>query len=827
MEIVNEVLSVTQEAVWARLERDDVLRVLAVRFSLDQLMAASHLLKEWIGWRADLEDVVQTLVFEEEPTADSCGSCDGARGASPSLTPTVNHTAQIPGFGSSPRRSVNLDMAGEVIRLNVCQQDRGSYVSREVRGDDRQWEAVRKVQGVYMKQVDYAMHTGGCRSLSGHISPDVSDIPKFVQLTEDAAVTVDDDCRNNYKSTLVRPANSKIPVLIPTKTTVIGNTVQEMESLGHEMHRRTEVSEKMIKCSTPAGNCCGSVNSAGVRMVPQARRGVTLWPGISCGGKGVTEANGDQRSCSRTVDACTKCGGLNPPSSEEGEYFAPSPWLLAPTPVKTETSEQQPNTPSKYSCPDNWLLLEGKSTAVPLITFKIWKLVRIFWDVLPQFVGSKTFLGSPVTVKRLLHKEITGINRLLEQLRIRIVGIMPVINKEDRTVIDQDRSVQECTINEDLHQLKSWVARIYEDCLVEGLNKEEFSSHKYCAASVGSPQTLDNSSTSSISSNETDSDFNYSPSKGEEPVRGKYSSPYSPEDFPDIIKDDLLCWLWQAVRSDMDDDVTVHILASHYTLQEVHHSRNILASYNFSLSYMKGMRGLLYEMLWVLRSAKQENNNTSLPKFTSCNVTNRPSVRPVKWTSIARDLEFMSDMAQKITTQICWLLPEAQRYSSAMEAAGKGTLATQLSATTSTLNNLKTILDWKLGSLLNSTTSECFMAPQPVVCVQPTFTYTLDPYSREDRSFLECNDFREKLQHWTDEGLVSRCCRGGGVNVSSLYQPTTATHHHTSCRPTLGSSHLSPPQVCHLTLSHHQDIKEEKVKRTLGTICMSYFRIVL
>ncbi|KAK3876545.1 hypothetical protein Pcinc_018673 [Petrolisthes cinctipes] len=168
-----------------------------------------------------------------------------------------------------------------------------------------------------------------------------------------------------------------------------------------------------------------------------------------------------------------------------------------------------------------------------------------------------------------------------------------------------------------------------------------------------------------------------------------------------VVMDDLLCWLSQAVIAGVEEQVVVEVMASHYSLQEVHEARNLLSMHGFSLPCMNGVRGLLREMVNTFRNTLDENDNNNLlmPKFKSNDVTNWPRVRPVRWTCIARDLEQLANQAQILTTILCWLLPEARYYSEALQAAHVGTLAPHLASVTLTLTNLKTILEWDLPGL--------------------------------------------------------------------------------------------------------------------------------
>ncbi|KAK4311035.1 hypothetical protein Pmani_017450 [Petrolisthes manimaculis] len=63
MEVINEVLCLTQKGVRARLEREGVVEVLVARFSPLQMEEACYVLRGWLGNRVDLEEVVQTIPF--------------------------------------------------------------------------------------------------------------------------------------------------------------------------------------------------------------------------------------------------------------------------------------------------------------------------------------------------------------------------------------------------------------------------------------------------------------------------------------------------------------------------------------------------------------------------------------------------------------------------------------------------------------------------------------------------------------------------------------------------------------------------------------------
>ncbi|KAK3876543.1 hypothetical protein Pcinc_018671 [Petrolisthes cinctipes] len=70
MEVINEVLWLTQTGVRARLEREGVVEVLVARFSPLEMEEACHVLRGWLGNRVDLEEVVQTIPFTTPSRAE-------------------------------------------------------------------------------------------------------------------------------------------------------------------------------------------------------------------------------------------------------------------------------------------------------------------------------------------------------------------------------------------------------------------------------------------------------------------------------------------------------------------------------------------------------------------------------------------------------------------------------------------------------------------------------------------------------------------------------------------------------------------------------------
>ncbi|KAG7164029.1 CCR4-NOT transcription complex subunit 6-like [Homarus americanus] len=764
MEIVNEVLSVTEEAVFAKLKRDDVLQVLAVRFSFKQLHAAAHLLEEWIGWRAGREDVARSLLFEDEPSP-STWCCCGA---------TTHH--HVPGADTLEEWKGGREAGG----LQLC-RDEG---------------------------VDSPVHTSTC--------PHHSETGKTIVVK---------------KFSHTPPANSKMPVRIEGRGAAGGHKMcdADLEDLsvedswpggdpltgggnpwlgvsrrGEGVSRRGSVSHN-DDYTTPSKDVTQDKD-----VIRRVKGGGTPWlavsrgGGVSCDSDCTTLISAHSTCCSVGCQVQAVCTDSSTLASTDGTVDVDQ----VTQPKITMTGETEACKECHYTtpvprcvCPDGWVVLESKGTNVPFVTLKIWKLVNTFWDILPNFVRQKPVLRSPGRITYNLHREMTEVNRLLEQLHTRLRWVLPLVCEEGGVARDHDLSVEEdFTLQEDLHVMKSWLCKIYK-CTGEG------SHHLDTEGRPDSPSVFPKSSTASIpTSEECDSEaFSESSSRAEEVYEIRLSSDSASdlEDCPDIIEDDLLSWLWQAIRSGMNEQLVVHLLASHYSLREVHHSRNILTSYNFSLSYMKGVRGLLFEMLCGLRSATDDNNNApnkKVPKFVSRDVNNRPSVRPVKHTDITSDLEVLADIAHGMTTDICWLLPEARRYSSSMEEAGIGTLAPQLKATSHALTNLKTILDWELGTVQHTTGTA-----RRVVGSRHTYTCHPESYDTKDGTLLEHSKHGGHVQCWS-AGEEEKM--GGALGVPSDHQVVPSPPHHRN-------SHAPLHQVCALSSSHLQEIRETWVKPAL------------
>lgn len=638
MEVVNDVLSVMQEAVWTELERDLVLHVVASRYSHDQLLHACQLLVDWIGWRAELEDVVQTL-FE--------GKHEGV----------TFHRRTAPGAAHEKDAPAG-SRDGGAAAGNPLARSSVSTAKNEPLAD------ARKSRIPIFKR---ALPTASGAEPEGRLV---------------AATSAEAKDEGGCSAAEATAAGSEIP---STKETVCEDN--ELRA-GREHNAATNRNTK-IKCG-----CCASVLEELCQESKSAR--------FSDSASHPTDRLSCRRESCRTVCDEEPCGGRG--LGDLGETSCST--CCASEPAEMEIS-------IKSAIPEGWIVLEGRHVAIPPVTVKLWKLITTFWDILPQFVCAQESFGASVQEKSHLQKEVKGINILLEQLSLRLNWVLPAIRKQRDLPLmyEADVSLVDESLDEDLAHLKTWVVRVYEECLVGELDIPDLA----LAGSLGSRTECDsplNVSTYSAVSQETDYfDVSDPLLAGEDKNNNVDEMNYN--DSVPIVQDDLLCWLWQAVKADMDDELTVHLVASHFTLQEVHLSRNILTSWGFSLPYMKGVRGLLMEMVGALRLVTDENNNCAvkkLPKFVCCDVTNRPSVRPMRWTCMKRDLEVLGDMAQKLTTRICWLLPEAQRYSAAMEDAKKGSLAPQLSAASSTLANLKTILDWELGASHH---------PAPDACARP------------------------------------------------------------------------------------------------------------
>lgn len=625
MEVVNDVLSVMQEAMWTEVERDLVLHVVASRYSHEQLLHACQLLVDWIGWRADLEDVVQTLfegkhegVAHEEVAFSGCKDLSGTAGKSYATGSVKDSKEQLLANGRKSRIPVFKRPKGDS-EATTCVGGRG----------DVRWPDV------------------GAKTTARSEIP----CPKTAECEFNESHT-----NHEQSFTIDRNTRGKC-----------GCCTSVLEEFCQEHKHETAKFSDSVSLTTNRLSC----RRESCRMACEED---------SCGLSDYKD------------ESCSTCCTHDPAEMEI----------------------------TKSTVPEGWIVLEGRHVAIPPVTVKLWKLITTFWEILPQFVCGQESLSTKVEEKSHLQKEVRGINILLEQLSLRLRWVLPAIRKQQDVPLlyEADVSLVDESLDEDMTHLKTWVVRIYEECLVGELDIPELVLPESLDTRPESESPL-NVSTYSAISQETDyfdvSDPLLTGEDKNNNVDGiDYNNPVP------IVQDDLLCWLWQAVKADMDDELTVHLVASHFTLQEVHQSRNILTSWGFSLPYMKGVRGLLMEMVGALRSVTDENNNNTikkLPKFVCCDVTNRPSVRPVRWTCMKRDLEVLGDMAQKLTTRICWLLPEAQRYSSAMEDAKMGSLAPQLSATSGTLGNLKTILDWELGTPHHPTSHAC-ARPRPSSCSQ-------------------------------------------------------------------------------------------------------------
>ncbi|XP_047486442.1 uncharacterized protein LOC125037380 isoform X1 [Penaeus chinensis] len=731
MEVVNDVLSVMQEAMWTELERDLVLHVVASRYSHDQLLHACQLLVDWIGWRAELEDVVQTL-FE--------GKHEGV----------PFHRRRTPGAAHEEDASAGSRDDGAAAG-NPLARSSVNITKNEPRAN------ARKSRIPIFKR---ALPTASGAEPEG----------RFVAATP-AEAKDERGCSTAEATT----AGSEIPC---TKGTVCE---------GHELHagrEHTINSNTRIKCG-----CCASVVEELCQESKSAR--------FSDSASHPTDRLSCKRESCRTVCGAESCGRLG--LGDLGEESCST--CCAFEPAEMEIS-------IKSSIPEGWVVLEGRHVAIPPVTVKLWKLITTFWDILPQFVCAQASFGASVHEKNHLQKEVKGINILLEQLSLRLSWMLPAIRKQrDLPVMyEADVSLVDESLDEDLAHMKTWVVRVYEECLVGELDIPDLA----VGGSLGSRPECDsplNGSTYSAVSQETDYfDVSDPLLAGEDKNNNVDGMNYN--DPVPIVQDDLLCWLWQAVKADMDDELTVHLVASHFTLQEVHLSRNILTSWGFSLPYMKGVRGLLMEMVGAFRSVTDENNNCAvkkLPKFVCCDVTNRPSVRPMRWTCMKRDLEVLGDMAQKLTTRICWLLPEAQRYSAAMEDAKKGSLAPQLSATSSTLANLKTILDWELGASHHPTPDAC-ARPRPSSASQfpPAVFQPVVRDCKEGRALRGDVVSLGKLQSWPvqSEGFLAEPWGGwlwGGPHV----YPAMSVARESDPVPLLPSQHDATDLLHHCHLVHN------------------------
>nr|XP_045614554.1 uncharacterized protein LOC123768191 isoform X1 [Procambarus clarkii] len=768
MEIPNEVLWMTQEAVWASLDRDDILQSLAGHFSIPQLVDAFRFMNEWIGWRADREDVVQSLAFEESPLSPC-----SYRGSTQHLAAT-----------STPNTA--FDRKTEWITPVMVKHGRRDKC--EVSG---RWK-LGDADVVEDKPPDAAVVTREVAALSLDEYWNTSNSPSFESFHPRTSV---EDTRFPRKSS----ANSTIPLLIPAK--VHHNLSIDREKEGEP---KVEPAKELVEVETVDHSLVKlafrfeqlenleNLDNGGLKCY-KIKRCATPYVRVSFSGSG---ADDDPAS---PINKCSPEAHLR--------AFPPSPCgavsvhhlCRSPTPTH-DTQDPEPLQET------DWFVLEKKNIAVPLVTLKIWKLMKNFWNELPEFVSTKAVFGCHAS-KKCMHKEVKSINRLLEQLHARLRWITPVINKDCRTMCDHDLSVEDYAFQEAVEHMKSWLVKFFMECEFIGFNMSSLSSYN-----LNSTLTVLNSSTVSTCSEAVDRDSLQQSCKTGQVLDTKpLFTEGNLEDCPTVIKNDLLYWLWQAVNSDMDEELIVHFTASHYSLQEVHQSRTILASYNFSLSYMKGVRGILFEMLSALRSVINTQNKT-IPKFVSVDVNNRPSVRPMKASSIIKDLEVLGDMAHTMTTKLSWLLPEARRYSSAMEAASKGTLESHLSAIGNTLADLKTMLDWELASSQHGSGASVLETPVPMACSQPAYMYHTRTSDVTRGGLLQCTEAETTGGYWPgNDGSIGSWY---GVNMGEakmVVAPSNTLLH--STYPPYTSLREKHPQVCAHT-SRHQHITEQCAKVT-------------
>ncbi|CAL4076908.1 unnamed protein product, partial [Meganyctiphanes norvegica] len=255
------------------------------------------------------------------------------------------------------------------------------------------------------------------------------------------------------------------------------------------------------------------------------------------------------------------------------------------------------------------------------------------------------------------------------------------------------------------------------------------------------------------------------------------------------VQDDLMAWLMGAMKARMDDGLIVHLLAQHFYLHEVHQARNLLTSRGYSLSCMKGVRGLLQEMLTAIRNTQDPNNNEDvkkLPRFVPRDLNNRPCVRPVPSDCVIEDLECLISSVVKLTTGLCWKLPEARHYSQAMEDSGTGSLGKQLSEASEALARLKTIIDWEMR------TTRTLSTPMPPSSDQRP-RYGMAPTS-ESHKVTWSNTFPPWGAHQTEPFLHPM------DNIRSEHTPDSSPNRLTPpgvspSPPTPSPTKLTPPGV--------------------------------
>ncbi|KAK7071983.1 hypothetical protein SK128_024114 [Halocaridina rubra] len=384
------------------------------------------------------------------------------------------------------------------------------------------------------------------------------------------------------------------------------------------------------------------------------------------------------------------------------------------------------STPDNF-IPDDWIILKNRGIAVPPITLKLYKLVKHFWYAIPHFTGKMAPLNTFHEADERLQHGIKGINRLLEQIDVKLDWVLPALEKwsaVDKEKIFQDISVEYDYIQDDVAIFKMNFDKLLKRYKTFGLQSSLFILNpKFSQQVDGDGETPLNILELKSSVLHSQNSLEISPkertqytgsiidvlncswsafkvSSTVDDTQGEAFFDAGQSEYTRVVYSDLLSWLSQAMKHGMEKSMIIHLISKHYTLQEIYEARDLLASLNYSLSCIKGVRGMLSEIIDIFKSVngeKKDAGTRAWPKFAFSNVNNRPLVRPVNEKIVRSDLQSLINLSRRLTTMACWVFPDAERYSEVMEAAGLGSLKTQLQDAAKAVSDLKVILEWQLN----------------------------------------------------------------------------------------------------------------------------------